>query len=199
MKCLSICWTNFFDDFLAYSGIELASSTQDAVDLLFRLLGWRVAEDKGAPFSSTFSCLGVSICLEGFSSGAITISNTLERKEELANTIRQILEVGKLSASHAQSLRGRMQFAENLFMGRMARRALAAVTEHSVLRRSDVSFALRCHLEDFLNDLLVGRARTLRVCTRDTLFLFTDACFEPDKPKPVGIGCVLVSPEGVPL
>ncbi|CAK9115679.1 unnamed protein product [Durusdinium trenchii] len=168
-------------------------------DSMMRLLGWKVAEDKGVPFASSLACLGVKIDLEHFAFGCVTISNTPERKRELAETVRKVLQDGKLSLTSAQSLRGRMQFAENQFMGRMARRALAAVTEHSVLGRLDVSFSLRCHLEDFLGELLEGPPRTLKTFTRDTLFLFTDACFEPDRSDPVGIGCVLVGTEGRPL
>lgn len=199
VKCLSVCWTNFFDDFLAYTSSELAFSTQATIDLLFRLLGWKVAEDKGVPFASSLACLGVKIDLEHFAFGCVTISNTPERKRELAETVRKVLQDGKLSLTSAQSLRGRMQFAENQFMGRMARRARAAVTEHSVLGRLDVSCSWRCHLEDFLGELLEGPSRTLKTFTRDTLFLFTDACFEPDRSDPVGIGCVLVGTDGRPL
>lgn len=198
-KCLAVCWTNFFDDFIAYSTETMASSTQATIDLLFRLLGWNVAEDNGFPFAESLVCLGVTICLKDFRTNCVTIANTPERQEELAKTVRSILSKGRLSSTDAQRLRGRMQFAENQFMGRMSRRALAAVTEHSTLGRVDISFAVRCHLEDFLRELLTGSPRTLRAYTRDTFYLFTDACFEPEPKQPVGVGCVLVGPEGCPL
>ena len=71
-----------------------------------------------------------------------------------------------------------MQFAD---MGRSARRALAAVTEHNVLGGGAVRFALRKCLEEFVEELVNGKPRTLNNFTKDTLFIFTDACYEPSK------------------
>ena len=111
-----------------------------------------------------------------------------------------MLKDGKLNVSLAQCLGGRLQFAENQFAGRMARRALAAVTKHSVLKRTEMSFAWRCHLEDFVGELFNGPPRALRTHTLETrTFLHRRLCFEPDRSEPVGVGCVLVGPGGVPL
>ena len=41
---LSLPWTLFFDDFLCYSDSVLAGNTEVSVQLLFKLLGWRIAE-----------------------------------------------------------------------------------------------------------------------------------------------------------
>jgi len=42
---LKILWSSFFDDYVTLSRPELASSTQNSVQALFKLLGWLFAQD----------------------------------------------------------------------------------------------------------------------------------------------------------
>ena len=123
---LAVCWTSFFDDYLAYSAESLVPSTSASIELFFKLLGWKIAEsgNKAAPFSDMLSCLGVVVDLKDFSGGLVRISNTQDRKDELMAVIQKHFKDGFMSTKDAQQLRGRMQFAENQKFGRAAGRFL---------------------------------------------------------------------------
>ena len=47
-KCLKVCWSNFYDDFITLSTSEGAANTEASVSLLFDLLGWQFAREGDA-------------------------------------------------------------------------------------------------------------------------------------------------------
>ena len=198
---LDIAWTSFFDDFLVYSEAPLASHTEKTVELLFDLLGWKIAKagGKAMPFSEKLDCLGVSIDLTDFSSGVIRVSNTEDRKKEIIGNIETHLLSRQMTSMDAQKLRGRMQFAENQIFGRQSRKCLKAVSEHLNTGRSMMDYELCNILKKFSDYLSEGRPREVRLFTHETWLIFTDASYEKEREAPVGIGCVLVNPSGAPV
>ena len=64
---LTLPWTFFYDDFLCFSKVSLAGNTHHAATLLFKLLGWNIAEEgsKAADFAHCLHCLGVTFDLSG--------------------------------------------------------------------------------------------------------------------------------------
>ncbi len=148
---LDIAWTSFFDDFLVYSDSPLASHTEKTVEMLFDLLGWKIAKEggKAMPFSDNLDCLGVNINLEDFSKAIVKISNTEDRKKEILGNISSHLLSKQMTSVEAQKLRGRMQFAENQIFGRQARRCLKAVSEHLHTGRSTMDHELCSILMEF--------------------------------------------------
>ena len=70
-KCLKLCWTNFYDDFVTFTCERLADNTENAVALFFDLPGWQFARegDKSCPFGSSFSALGIRVSLRHFTAG----------------------------------------------------------------------------------------------------------------------------------
>ena len=198
---LDIAWTSFFDDFLVYSDAPLATHTEKTVEMLFDLLCWNIAKTggKAMPFSDNLDCLGVNINLAEFQNAVVKISNTEDRKKEILENIALHLKSKQMTSSDAQKLRGRMQFAENQIFGRQARRCLKRVSDHLHTGRSMMDHELCETLAQFAAYMETGRPREVRLFTRETWIIFTDASYEPTHSSPVGIGCVLVNPSGTPV
>ena len=192
---LLLPWTFFYDDFLCFSEAAMANNVHQAATLLFKILGWRIAEDgsKAADFSKCLQCLGVTFDLSGTLDQFVKVANTASRIDELTQDINTVLSAGSMKKSLANKLRGRMQFAENQIFGRLSRRALKAVAEHSVVGDDTLSFEVRCLLEDFIASLNSSRPRLVDSSATTTWIVFTDAFYENDAEVCSGIGGVLVN------
>ena len=44
-KCLKLCWTDFHDDFVTFTGSHFADNTEASITLFFDLLGWQFARE----------------------------------------------------------------------------------------------------------------------------------------------------------
>ena len=85
---------------------------------------WKHGE-KVKPFAERFQMLGVEVNLGTVTSaGTAEVSNTLRRREELKESIGQMLQKGKLTEPEAESLVGRLQFASSQTFGRVGASAL---------------------------------------------------------------------------
>ena len=192
---LSLPWTFFYDDFLCFSRMGLSTNTHQAATLLFKILGWKIAEEgsKATEFSHCLHCLGVTIDLSGTLERVVRISNTTTRVAELTRDIKAILEAGSMKKSLANRLRGRMQFAENQLFGRLSRRALKAVAEHSMVGDEQLSFEFKSLLGDFVVSLNNNKPRVIDASATTTWLIFTDAFYESDAEICSGVGGVLVN------
>ena len=123
--------TNYFDDFvlLALSGDR--SSCSHAFDEVMNLLGWKVSEDKSTDWSTSFEALGVLFEIDQTGSGVLKVRNTEKRREELTSLIQGFLGSGVMTQKEALQLRGRLQFAQAQFFGRLGRRCLNEITRHA--------------------------------------------------------------------
>lgn len=192
---LTLPWTFFYDDFLCFSKVSLAGNTHHAATLLFKLLGWNIAEEgsKAADFAHCLHCLGVTFDLSGTLEQVVKVSNTTSRVEELTRDINSVIKTGSLKKTLANRLRGRMQFAENQIFGRLSRRALKAMAEHSAVGDERLSFEVKCLLSDFVESLNSNRPRLIDAAATTTWFIFTDAFYEKDAKVCVGLGGVLIN------
>ena len=123
-KCLAIMWSNFYDDFVTFCWSDDCDRTENAVALLFDLLGWQFARDgeKALPFGKNFGeTLGIQIDLSSFHRGFVEFSNTEKRQLELCQLIDSILASRTLSSADALKLRGRLQFADGQLFGRIGK------------------------------------------------------------------------------
>ena len=59
VKALNIIWSCFFDDYVVFSRDEHVNNAEQSVSLLFKLLGWKFAEEGGKAdtFSREFGAL----------------------------------------------------------------------------------------------------------------------------------------------
>jgi hypothetical protein len=108
------------------------------VCLLFRLLGWKFAEegDKAEDFAKEFGALGIRIMLEESATGVVKFTNTESRAAELKSIINTIIGKGSMTLVEAQRLRGRMQFMDGQLFGRLGKLCMREVTNHSLMPNS---------------------------------------------------------------
>ena len=195
---LGLLWTCYFDDFPVVTSKALEASTTQTVTRLFNLLGWTYASEgkKAEPFSPSFSCLGVSFNLQHFTSGRIEVSNTPSRTQELLRQIDEALESETLPTKAAQSLRGRLQFADSQIFGRSGKLCLKALDDHVQANAFNLSQDSCNALRRYRQILEHGRPRTIGRPSHEVLYLFTDAAYEAGR---CGIGGILYDARTCPV
>ena len=159
---------------------------------LFKLLGWRYAEEgaKAAEFDRLFKALGIMVDLNRSAEGLALFKNTDKRTSELA----EVLKVGGLTTHEANRLRGRMQFADGQLFGRSSKLCLKALSDHATKTGTFKLTEQACRdIERFICFLTKGAPRRVSRVSGDPWIVLTDACFDESL---CGIGGVLVGPDG---
>ena len=87
---LNLWWSNYFDDYPCISQQHQVSSTKACVEGLFNLLGFRFAQEKLAPFSTSTEMLGVVV--DTSRKGIVQVDNKEARKKDLVAEINKLLE-----------------------------------------------------------------------------------------------------------
>ena len=176
----------------------MEASTACTITRLFDLLGWKYAneERKAEPFSPSFSCLGVSFNLQHFTSGRVEVSNTPSRTQELLRQIDEALTSETLPTKAAQSLRGRLQFADSQIFGRSSKLCLKALDEHDQAGASKLAEDSCNALRRYRQTLDHGRPRNIGGPSHEVLYLFTDAAHEAGR---CGIGGILYDARSCPI
>ncbi|CAJ1411473.1 unnamed protein product [Effrenium voratum] len=108
LKGPKLWWTSFYDDFTVFSDARALTSAAVSAEALFDLWGVKFAKDgkKAVDFSATVKSLGLLIGLDTILEGRIRIMHTPERKAELEEALKGILEAGELTCKHSEQLRG---------------------------------------------------------------------------------------------
>lgn len=117
---------------------EETESVDFIVKSLFKMLGWRFAQDgpKSFPFVAIVAALGVTVDVSEMHTSVVSIENTEMRRAELSKAIQQSVDTMSLPKHDALRLRGRMQFAVGKLFGRVAKRCLEVVTQHAYTSKS---------------------------------------------------------------
>ena len=107
--------TEFFDDFIQIEPILTNKTAHDTIEKLFKLLGWKIADDpsKRKPFADHFVALGVLLSFEESQSGRIGMACKPGRAEAISDQIFEVTNVGRMNFREALSIKGKMNFAEN--------------------------------------------------------------------------------------
>ena len=200
VKALNIIWSCFFDDYVVFARDEHTNNTNQTVSLLFKLLGWRFAEEgeKAECFSREFGALGIRIILDDASRGLVKFTNTEKRASELVGTINGILQKGSMTVIEAQKLRGRMQFMDGQLFGRLGKLCMGEVTNHTCnFQSSKIIERTANALNRFVIFLEHAEPRRIHLSTDMVWHVYTDACYEPTAQSwKCGLGGVLVGPNG---
>ena len=196
LKGLRIPWTAFYDDYTVLTAEELVHNTDQAICLLFDLLGIQFAKDgkKAVEFDKKFRTLGVVVDLSQVIQGHILVGHTQERRDELFSALTEILSAMKVSPKKAESMRGRMHWFESFAYGRIANNAVRILGDLATREDSFVSLnseAVRALT--FLRDRVVSAPplKITRSCLR-RWYVFTDGACEGDSKKVGSVGGVLV-------
>jgi hypothetical protein len=200
VKALNLIWSCFFDDYVVFSRDEHVNNAEQSVSLLFKLLGWKFAEegDKADTFCREFGALGIRIILDEAEKGLVKFTNTEKRSTELINTINAFVAKGSMTTLEAQKLRGRMQFMDGQLFGRLGKLCMREVTNHACdLRTSKLSASTYDALKRFTIFLEHAEPRRIHLSTDEVWHIYTDACYEPTSCDwKCGLGGVLVGPNG---
>ena len=190
--------TNYFDDFvlLALSGDR--SSCSFAFNEVMKLLGWKLSEDKTTEWDTSFEALGVLFEIDQTGSGVLRVKNTERRRKELTSSIASFLGSGKMTQKEALQLRGRLQFAQAQFFGRLGRRCLNEITRHAYSGKSKLSTYAKERLEEFSKFLSAAQPRLVGQVSCRTFMILTDAAFEKET-RTGGLGGVLLTGTGSAL
>ena len=200
VKALNLIWSCFFDDYVIFSRDEHVNNAEQSMSLLFKLLGWKFAEegDKADTFCREFGALGIRIILDGADKGLVKFTNIEKRSTELIGTINTFLSKGSMTVLEAQKLRGRMQFMDDQLFGRLGKLCMREVTNHACdPKTSKLSTRTYDALKRFIIFLEHAEPRRLHLSTDDVWHIYTDACYEPTSCDwKCGLGGVLVGPNG---
>ena len=199
----SLVWSSFFDDFIALTSPSNIDSALMTVRFLFHITGWKLSEDplKNAAFDTKFNALGVSLDFSHMSQGKILVGNTQKRRDELLLAMREILSTDRMTPAVAESLRGRLIFAEAQVFGRGSKLAVRALAEpcHSRQVMSPLSDEVRFGLRWMISRLESSVPRSVSVSDSPSKLLFIDGACEPSidggLPK-VSVGGVLFDSNG---
>ncbi|CAE7837218.1 pol [Symbiodinium sp. CCMP2592] len=198
VKGARIPTTNYFDDFVLLALGGDRSSCSHAFDEVMRLLGWKLSADKTTEWDTSFEALGVLFELDQTGSGVLKVRNTGKRRKELTAAIKGFLDKGTMTQKEALQLRGRLQFAQAQFFGRLGRRCLTEVTKHAYTGRSKLSSIAKERLEEFGKFLDMAQPRLVGQVSCRTFMILTDAAFETESGTG-GLGGVLLTGSGSAL
>jgi ribonuclease HI len=196
---LKLCWTVFYDDYTVICKKRTSHGTGIAAEALFDLFGMWFAKEgtKAVDFRDQIKTLGLVIRL-GRAAGPFTIGHTAERRQELCEALKAILEAKCVEPKQAERLRGRMQWFEGYAFGRIAQHSLKILGELSLRQQRVVT--MNENELSAINFLLsrVQSAEAISITTTmlDNYLIFTDGACEGDAGKSGSVGGVLVGPNG---
>ncbi|CAE7213381.1 CEP1 [Symbiodinium pilosum] len=119
--------TVFFDDYTSVVSDLDSSSSEAAFVLLMRILGWKVAADKGQPYACLFQSLGISFLLPRSATDPVQVSNTEHRRKELAAVCLRLLRSGRASPHECSVFAGRLRWMEGQTFDRLGRKFFRAI------------------------------------------------------------------------
>ena len=196
---LWLVWSCYYDDLISISNSDHVDLTHRTIDAFFTLLGWVYAKDgaKSQAYSEAFSALGVCFELSEMHLGRVLISNTEKRIQQLLESVRGFLAKGHMTVAEALKLRGQLQFASGQVMGRQFRIFLSAISDFAY-GDSHPRIPPGCitALENFVWMLENAKPRAINIEKQKPLFLFTDACYNPNGDWVCGIGGMLFNHKG---
>ena len=196
---LWLIWSCYYDDLISISNANHVDLTHRTIDAFFTLLGWVYAKDgaKSQAYSEAFSALGVCFVLSEMHLGRVMISNTEKRIQQLLEAVRGFLATGHMTVSEALKLRGQLQFACGQVLGRQFRVFLSTITEYAYGdSHPRIPPGCATALENFAWMLENARPRTVSIDNQKPLYLFTDACYNPNGNWVCGIGGMLFNHKG---
>ena len=133
-EIFDISLSNHFDDYPIVETEALAEDAGQTLAAFFSLVGWRLKDEKEAPFAEEFVALGVVFNMSGIvRSKKLWIANKPERVSRLREEISEILNTGRLRPGHAARLRGKLAFASAQIFGRCGAAANACLGERAVV------------------------------------------------------------------
>ena len=196
MVSMRVLVPNYYDDYPCVSLAMLSKSTDSAVHGFLALLGVSRSEDKEAPFGTRSELLGIVLDSSDSSRRKVLVKNKDSRTEEIAKSLKIVLERGEVKPRDMPSLFGRLQFSESQVMGIRGRLALSDLRDMERASQPSVRLSIfqRRALELLLHRLAFGKPRAVLTSPSEMpALIFTDGSCEPaGKGFSLGIGGVMI-------
>ena len=181
LSLFSLSWCSYFDDFPHLEYAELQHLAKSSSQALLKLVGWRFSQEakKDRPFEKQFDCVGVSFDLRSTEEALITIRNKEGRIESICEMLSGCMDRNSITASEADCLRGRVQYASGQMYDRAGRVLTAmfldsAESQDRKLTRESLGFAV-----ELMRCLQEAAPRTVaRESPRPNVLVFSDGAFE---------------------
>jgi hypothetical protein len=179
VKMLRLMALNFYDDYPSFEPECTANNAWSTFETLLRLLGWSFAQDddKRLSFAAAFSALGVRLDLANVcTAGQIVLSNKESRVASIVHELQEILAAGKMSAAHAASLVGKLQYMQGQYLGRSLVPAIWILCHRQAGKLTSLCTEALQHV---LFHCRNAKAKTLEFWSNDDpVVIFTDGAWE---------------------
>ena len=194
-----VLWTAYFDDFTNVCRSVIQNNTAWVIECIFDLLGvsFDRSGKKAIDHAPVFGTLGLQVDLTKACDRVVSIGHTAKRREELGQSLSEVMASGSLDPRGFEKLKGRMVFFEGYSFGRVSNQAVRILSQ--ACRGEIASFKLgKVHKEAL--QVLLDRVKSstpllVQPSIRSTWILFTDGACEPERHWG-GIGGVLFAPNG---
>ena len=203
---LGVLVNHFYDDCVVAEPSFCASSGQEMMGVIMRLLGLPFSQEKHVPMDDLGVFLGVvTDFTELATKGIMALRIKPERRANLINTIKLHLSSKELTASAAATLEGKLAFSILSQFGRVGRAALAVLRmrarEQGVSALTPVISKALVFFSDLLQDFPAFLTPAHPV-SRKPVLVWTDAMFEmhgerisaPERGCSAAIGAVVWCP-----
>lgn len=198
----------YFDDFCVVEPEFAGATGKRAIRALSQLLGMEFSREKDVRMAVANPFLGVIADFSSYSTeGAVVLRPKPTRVSNLVASLETALADGFLPAAQADALAGKLDFV-SLSSGayRVGRTAIRALrTFRDSLRKgglggSVTSPGLPEYLQEAMRFLIAILPRLppavymMRKAAVPPIVVYTDAAFEPDDPRPAGLGACVYDP-----
>lgn len=193
---LGLSWTCFYDDFTLLSRHDACKVTEWAAESLLNLLGVVFAKEgkKATSFDKTFASLGVIFDVSCICNKRVEIKHTEVRREELVQTVSDMLDSKLFSPKELERLRGRLLWFENFVCGRQANSHIAKLGNYIGASKKQVAMlgGLRVVLGAILERVTTSQPVVITPDINRTWLFFTGGACEDSS----SVGGVLIHPCG---
>ena len=149
--------------------------------------------DKGKPFSSLFHSLGMAFLLPRSPTDPVQVTNTEQRRKEVAATCLEFLRTGCVSPHQCSVFAGRLRWLEGQTFGRLGRRffrvLLQAGEPPSDFRKRRMTAQVRQAIEWVLHNVPKAPPKCFHQPSGRSFQLFTDGSFEGGRGCMGGVLC----------
>ena len=201
-KIFGLVSFSYYDDKYGFETERTIGSAHEVAQFAHRVLGAKF-DLKKLQSGPLVEILGVT-----YNFLFMTLEIKDDRKADLTEEIKAILEADHLDPGHAGKLKGKLMFAASQLWGKVGRAFLLAISERQYMKfrmyrdeKLALGTALRRALEQWLRLIKFGPPRELTIVDRQKsdVVLFTDGSYPDDRKgetkesQPPRIGAVLFS------
>jgi ribonuclease HI len=196
VSLLSLVWSSYFDDFFSITDTASSRHSELVISSLFRILGWRLSQDKLIAYDTICKVLGVKFDFTQSGAGLVHVFNTEDRVSELCEQLAEVLQAERLRRGDGERLRGRLLFAAGQLFGRGVRNQVRVLSKHLQSGRINLSPETAYALLSMKHHLANNVPRAIVGSLSDHIHIYVDASFSDGSYS--GLGGAVYDSRGKP-